>query len=52
MKITTSAELVDKALKEIKTLTIDEAHSKMTEGKSNIIAVSYTHLTLPTTMLV
>ena len=39
MKITTSAELVDKALKEIKTLTIDEAHSKMTEGKSNIIDI-------------
>ena len=39
MKITTSAELVNKALKEIKTLTIDEAHSKMTEGKSNIIDI-------------
>ena len=39
MKITTSAELVDKALKEIKTLTIDEAHSKMIEGKSNIIDI-------------
>ena len=39
MKITTSAELVDKALKEIKTLTLDEAHSKMTEGKSNIIDI-------------
>jgi rhodanese-related sulfurtransferase len=39
MKITTSAELVNKALKEIKTLTIDEAHSKMIEGKSNIIDI-------------
>ena len=39
MKITTSAELVDKALKEIKTLTIEEAHSKMIEGKSNIIDI-------------
>ena len=39
MKITTSAELVDKALKEIKTLTIDEAYSKMSEGKSNIIDI-------------
>ena len=39
MKITTSAELVNKALKEIKTLSIDEAHSKMTEGKSNIIDI-------------
>ena len=39
MKITTSAELVDKALKEINTLTIEEAHSKMIEGKSNIIDI-------------
>ena len=39
MKITTSAELVNKALKEIKTLTTEEAHSKMTEGKSNIIDI-------------
>ena len=39
MKITTSAELVDKALKEIKTLTIDEAPTKMTDGKSNIIDI-------------
>ena len=37
MKITSSAELVSKALKEIKTITTDEAHTKMTEGKSNII---------------
>ena len=39
MKITTSAELVDKALKEITTLTIEEAHSKMIDGKSNIIDI-------------
>ena len=39
MKITTSAELVDKAFKEIKTLTIEEAHWKMIEGKSNIIDI-------------
>ena len=39
MKITTSAELVDKALKEIKTLSIDEAHSKITEGNANIIDI-------------
>ena len=39
MKITSSAELVNKALKEIKTLTTEEAYSKMTEGKSNIIDI-------------
>ena len=39
MKITSSSELVDKALKEIKTITIDEAHSRMKEGKSNIIDI-------------
>ena len=39
MKITSSSELVDKALKEIKTITIDEAHSRMIEGKSNIIDI-------------
>ena len=39
MKITSSSELVDNALKEIKTITIDEAHSKMIEGKSNIIDI-------------
>ena len=39
MKITSSAELVSKALKEIKTITTDEAHTKMTEGKSNIIDI-------------
>ena len=39
MKITSSAELVDKALKEIKTITIDEAHTRMIQGKSNIIDI-------------
>ena len=39
MKITSSSELVDKALKEIETITIDEAHSRMIEGKSNIIDI-------------
>ena len=39
MKITSSSELVDNALKEIKTITIDEAHSKMIEGKSNMIDI-------------
>ena len=39
MKITSSAELVSKALKEIKTITTDEAYIRMTEGKSNIIDI-------------
>ena len=39
MKITSSAELVSKALKEIKTITTDEAHTRMIEGKSNIIDI-------------
>ena len=39
MKITSSSELVDKALKEIETITIDEAHARMIEGKSNIIDI-------------
>ena len=39
MKITSSAELVDKALKETKTITIDEAHTRMIQGKSNIIDI-------------
>ena len=39
MKITSSAELVDNALKEIKTITIDEAHTRMMEGKSNMIDI-------------
>ena len=39
MKITSSAELVNKALKKIKTISTDEAYSKMNEGKSNIIDI-------------
>ena len=39
MKITSSAELVSKALKEIKTITTDEDYIRMTEGKSNIIDI-------------
>ena len=39
MKITSSSELVNKALKEIKTITTEEAHTKMIEGKSNIIDI-------------
>ncbi len=39
MKITSSAELVSNALKEIKTITPDEAYSKIIEGKSNLIDI-------------
>ena len=39
MKITSSAELVKKALSEIKTISIDEAHSNMKEDKSNLIDI-------------
>ena len=39
MKITSSTELVNKALKEIKTITTDEAHLKMSESKSNMIDI-------------
>ena len=39
MKITSSTELVNKALKEIKTITTEEAHSKMSESKSNMIDI-------------
>ena len=39
MKITSSTELVDKALKEIKTISSDEAHSKMMEGTSILIDI-------------
>ena len=39
MKITSSTELVNKALKEIKTITTDEAYSKMLEAKSNMIDI-------------
>ena len=37
MKITSSSELVNKALKEIKTISTEEAHSMVVEGKSNLI---------------
>ena len=39
MKITSSAELVKKALSEIKTISTDEAHSKMKVDKSNLIDI-------------
>jgi len=39
MKITSSTELVDKALKEIKTISPDEAYSKMMDGTSNLIDI-------------
>ena len=39
MKITSSTELVNKALSEIKTISTDEAHSKMKEDKSNLIDI-------------
>ena len=39
MKITSSTELVNKALSEIKTICTDEAHSKMKEDKSNLIDI-------------
>jgi len=39
MKITSSADLVKKALSEIKTISTDEAHSKMKEDMSNLIDI-------------
>ena len=39
MKITSSADLVKKALSEIKTISADEAHLKMSEDKSNLIDI-------------
>ena len=39
MKIKSSAELVNQALKEIKTITPDEAYSKMVDEKSNLIDI-------------
>ena len=39
MKITSSSELVKKALSEIKTISTDEAYSKMKEDKSNLIDI-------------
>ena len=39
MKITSSSELVNKALKEIKTISTEEAHTMMKNGKSNLIDI-------------
>ena len=39
MKIKSSAELVNQALREIKTITPDEAYSKMVDKKSNLIDI-------------
>ena len=39
MKITSSSELVNKALKEIKTISTDDAHTMMESGKSNLIDI-------------
>jgi rhodanese-related sulfurtransferase len=39
MKITSSSELVNKALREIKTISTEEAHSMVVEGKSNLIDI-------------
>ena len=51
MTIKSSQELVENALQEIKTLTVDDALKLVKEDKCNLVdirAVSYTHLTLPT----
>ena len=39
MKIKSSTELVNQALKEIKTISTDDAYSKMIGGKSNLIDI-------------
>ena len=39
MKITSSLELVNKALKEIKTISTDEAHKLVENGESNLIDI-------------
>ena len=39
MKITSSIELVNKALKEIKTISTDEAYKLIKEGNSNLIDI-------------
>ena len=39
MKITSSKELVNKALSEIKTISTDEAHSMVEKGLSNLIDI-------------
>jgi len=39
MKIKSSSELVNNALKEIKTISTDDAYSMMKEGKTNLIDI-------------
>ena len=39
MKITSSTELVNNALKEIKTISTDEAHKLVENGKTNLIDI-------------
>ena len=39
MKIKSSAELVNSALKEIKTISIDEAHKLVEKGETNLIDI-------------
>ena len=39
MKITPSSELVNKALREIRTISTEEAHTMMKDGKSNLIDI-------------
>ena len=39
MKITSSTELVNSALKEIKTISIDEAHKLVENGETNLIDI-------------
>ena len=39
MKITSSAELVNKALKEIKTISTDDAHKLVENGETNLIDI-------------
>tara|TARA_B100000886_G_scaffold317775_1_gene257305 strand:- start:1099 stop:1482 length:384 start_codon:yes stop_codon:yes gene_type:complete len=39
MKITSSSELVNRALKEIKTITTDEAHKLVENGETNLIDI-------------
>ena len=51
MAIKSASTLVAEALKEIKTISPEEALEKLNNDKCNLIdirAVSYTHLTLPT----
>ena len=39
MKITSSSELVNRALKEIKTISTDEAHKLVKNGETNLIDI-------------